>query len=171
MTAILVILVLLALFALVFRVIARVPRRAARPADEDTLCNSFRLSPSHYRVLGADVGGYPVQFNVRADGLIGRPDVVFMSYSADEVVCGEVKSRHYHGRMTDYERFQAVLYMGALMKHFPGRRVRCLIRYRDRVVEAHYCPNTYRTLLQLRAEYARASRRRPQARAASSAAA
>ena len=53
------------------------PRRssAARAGD---LCRSFGLDPAQYRVLGADVGGYPTPFSIRADGLIGRPDAVFI---------------------------------------------------------------------------------------------
>jgi hypothetical protein len=102
------------------------------------------------------VGAYPVKFFVRADGLIGCPDAVFLSYDDDELVCGEVKSRQYRSTMTDYERFQMVLYQGALSAMHPGRRVRGLVRYRDRVSEAQYCPKTYRHLLSLAAEMRRA---------------
>ena len=58
--------------------------------------------------------------------------------------------------MTDYERFQMVLYQGALAAMHPGRRIRGLVRYRDRVTEAQYCPKTYRSLLALSAEMRRA---------------
>ena len=70
------------------------PRRssAARAGD---LCRSFGLDPAQYRVLGADVGGYPTPFSIRADGLIGRPDAVFISNDGGVVVVGEIKSRNH----------------------------------------------------------------------------
>lgn len=132
------------------------PATPAAHADDEALCRAFGLDPGRYRVLGADVGAYPVKFFVRADGLIGCPDAVFLSDDDDELVCGEVKSRQYRSTMTEYERFQMVLYQGALSAMHPGRRVRGLVRYRDRVSEAQYCPKTYRHLLSLAAEMRRA---------------
>jgi hypothetical protein len=125
---------------------------AASPADDQALCRAFALDPQRYRVLGADVGGYPRKFYIRADGLIGCPDAVFLSHDDLEIVCGEVKARHHRSAMTDYERFQMVLYQGTLAAMHPGRRIRGLVRYRDRVTEAQFCPKTYRRLLGLRAE-------------------
>jgi hypothetical protein len=150
---------LLAALLLVLAVLLLRRARPAQPAshaDDEALCRAFGLEPGRYRVLGADVGAYPRKFYVRADGLIGCPDAVFLSDDDDEVVCGEVKSRHHRNSMTDYERFQMVLYQGALAAMHPGRRIRGLVRYRDRVSEAEYCPKTYRYLLSLAAEMRRA---------------
>ncbi len=145
------IVVLLAILARLFLPSAR-PSTSSTPADDQTLCRAFALDPARYRVLGADVGGYPRKFFVRADGLIGCPDAVFISRDDTEIVCGEVKSRYHRRAMSDYERFQMLLYQGTLAAMHPGRRVRGLVRYRDGVREAPFCAKTYRHLLALRAE-------------------
>lgn len=132
------------------------PRRssAARAGD---LCRSFGLDPAQYRVLGADVGGYPTPFSIRADGLIGRPDAVFISNDGGVVVVGEIKSRnHRGGEVNDYERFQMLLYLGTLQTRFRGQQIRGLLRYRDRVVAAAFDEKTYRRLLSLRSDCLRA---------------
>ena len=142
-------LVTLALFALL-------ARRRPSAASATELCRSFGLDPARYRVLGADVGGFLVTFDVLADGLIGRPDAVFAAKDGSEVVVGEVKSRLHKNRITRYERYQMTLYLGAVRSQLRTEAVRGLIRYRDGVVEAPFCAETYRELLSLKPECQRA---------------
>ena len=102
-------------------------------------------------LLGADVGGYPTPFSIRADGLIGRPDAVFIANDGGVVVVGEIKSRnHRGGEVTDYERFQMLLYLGTLHTRFRGQQIRGLLRYRDRVVAAAFDEKTYRRVRRVR---------------------
>lgn len=147
----------LALVMLAFlAAVALFTRRRASSATAAELCRSFGLDPARYRVLGADVGGFAVPFNVRADGLIGRPDAVFSANDGSEVVVGEVKARLHKGRVSLYEQYQMILYLGAVRAQLRTQTVRGLIRYRDRVVDAPYCPQTYRHLLSMRRDCQRA---------------
>ena len=119
---------------------------AARAED---LCRSFGLDPARYRVLGADVGDFATPFGVNADGLIGRPDAVFISCDRAEVIIGEVKSRHHRGRISEYERYQMTLYLGAVRERFRHQSVRGLLRFHDAVVESRFEESTYQRLLNL----------------------
>jgi len=138
------VLALLVVVAAGWRALHRPP--AARAED---LCRSFGLDPAGYRVLGADVGEFARPFGVRADGLIGRPDAVFLSRDGTEVIVGEVKSRHHRGRITEYERYQMTLYLGAVRQRFRRHSVRGLLRFHDVVVESRFEESTYQRLLSL----------------------
>jgi hypothetical protein len=131
---------------------ALLARRRPATASAAEVCRSFGLDPTRYRVPGSDVGGFAVPFSIEADGLMGRPDAVFMSRDNSEVVVGEVKSRHHQGRITRYERFQITLYLGSGRAQLRTDAVRGLIRYRDRVVAAPFQEQAYRHLLSLRPE-------------------
>jgi len=152
-----VLLLVVAMLALAcLALVALVRRRRSSTVSAAELCRAFGLDPVRYRVLGADVGGFRVPFDVRADGLIGRPDAVFRAKDRDEVVVGEVKSRRHQGRITRYERYQMTLYQGAVRAQLRTEAVRGLLRYRDRIVEAPFCAHTYRDLLSLKSEYRQA---------------
>ena len=131
---------------------ALLARRRPATASAAELCRSFGLDPNRYRVPGADVGGFAVPFSIEADGLMGRPDAVFMAKDTSEVVVGELKSRYHQGRITRYERFQITLYLGAVRARLRTDAVRGLICYRDRVVEAPFHEQAYRHLLSLKPE-------------------
>jgi hypothetical protein len=138
------VLALLVVVATGWRALHRPP--AARAAN---LCRSFGLDRARYRVLGADVGNFATPFGVQADGLIGRPDAVFISHDGTEIVVGEVKSRRHRGRITEYERYQMTLYLGAVRQRFRRQSVRGLLRFHDAVVESRFEESTYQRLLNL----------------------
>jgi hypothetical protein len=148
---VLTVLALLVVVAAGWRALHRLP--AARAED---LCRSFGLDPARYRVLGADVGNFATPFGVQADGLIGRPDAVFISCDRAEVIIGEVKSRHHRGRITEYERYQMTLYLGAVRQRFRHQSVRGLLRFHDVVIDLRFEERTYQHLLSLIPEYRRA---------------
>ena len=76
------------------------------------LCRRWGLDPMRVRVIASDLGRHRAAWSLRADGLVGNPDVLFRDRANGRPIVGEAKSRHYKGSVTPYERYQVTLYLG-----------------------------------------------------------
>ena len=81
-----------------------------------------------------------------ADGLVGRPDVIFRL--GDRYIVGEYKSWVLRSHVADRERYQVMLYMGMLRARRPECSVEGRLVYRNATVHVCYDDGVYQFLLE-----------------------
>jgi len=122
------------------------------------ICRLFDLDPVEYELVGTDLGGSRHKVYLKADGLVGVPDVVFRHRSTRAILIGEAKSRRFNGSVSRYEEYQVVLYMG-LAWHRYRVPVSALIRYGcGQLVPLELDPDAYSSLVRLIPRYREAAK-------------
>jgi hypothetical protein len=130
-----------------------------RRSRSERLCRLFKLDPDEYELVGSDLGGSKKKIFLRADGIVGVPDAVFRHRSDKSIVVGEAKRRRYRGALTDYERYQATLYLGLAHRKYRAD-VRGVMRYGcGRTFEVEPDALLYRELVARVPEYRRVARK------------
>lgn len=130
-----------------------------RRSRSERMCRLFKLDPDQYELVGSDLGGSKKKIFLRADGVVGVPDAVFRHRTDKSIVVGEAKRRRFRGTLTDYERYQATLYLGLAHRKYRAE-VRGVMRYGcGRTVEVEPDGLLYRELVARVPEYRRIARK------------
>ena len=139
-------------------------RRRQKFSRSDRICGLFGLDPEEYQLVASDLGGGKDKIFIRNDGVVGVPDAIFRSLTDDSIIVGEAKSRRYRGSVSDYERYQVTLYLGASRRRF--RNVsQGLIRYGcGTCVPIPFQEEAYWRLINLIPDYRRVARKIGRAR-------
>ena len=120
--------------------------------------NHFQL-PIYSILIGTDLMEKGKPFRLGNSKVVGQPDaLIFTPLTWSLIVC-EYKSRaNISCRVTDYERYQVITYMG-LAKTFWCWRVKGIVLYgKSTLVEVHFDKSMYKRLLGLVAEVKRSKR-------------
>ena len=113
------------------------------------ICRRWGLDPRDVTVLSSDLGRHRSGRRLRADGLVGTPDVLFRDRRRRQIIVGEAKSRHYTGSITPYERYQVTLYLG-MAERLYRRPVTAILLYGNGgLVPLDFDEELYRRLLTL----------------------
>ncbi len=113
------------------------------------MVQAWGLDPTSCRVLASDLARQRSRPSLVADGLAGSPDALMRERREGTIIVGEAKSRHYRGRVTPYEYYQATLYLG-MAKRLYRRPVRAILLYGNgRLVPVEFDEDLYRSLLAL----------------------
>lgn len=111
----------------------------------------FAVPLHRSRLVAADIGGRrPKVFYW--NGIRGTPDAAFImrrGLRRHGVVC-DYKSRRFNGRISDYERYQIILYMGIFRALYRLPSVEGRIRYADQLVTIAWDSATFNWLVGLR---------------------
>jgi hypothetical protein len=99
-----------------------------KTSREERLCTLFGLESDNHELLGSDLGGAKDKIFLRGDGVVGVPDALFRRREDRSIVVGEAKKRRFNGNVTDYERFQVVLYLGLAQRKF-RQQASAVLRY------------------------------------------
>ena len=124
------------------------------------ICRRWGLDPARVRVIASDLGRHRATWSIRADGLVGNPDVIFRDRSARRLVVGEAKSRHCKGDITPYERYQVTLYLGMAKRFYRMPASAIILFGNGRRVPVEFDPALYERLLALLPECRRSAARR-----------
>ena len=124
------------------------------------ICRRWGLDPARVRVIASDLGRHRSTWSLRADGLVGKPDVIFRDRTARCLVVGEAKSRHCKGDITPYERYQVTLYLGMAMRLYRMPVSAIVLFGNGRRVPVEFDPALYERLLTLLPECRRSAGRR-----------
>ncbi len=131
-----------------------------RKRHADRICRRWGLDPSRVRVIASDLGRHRASWSLRADGLVGNPDVLVRDRATRHLVVGEAKSRHFRGSITPYERYQVTLYLGMVRRLYRQPATAVLLFGNGRRVPVEFDPALYNRLLALLPDCQRAYARR-----------
>ena len=115
----------------------------------ERLCRRWGLDPARVRVIASDLGRHRATWSMRADGLVGNPDVIFRDRASRRLVVGEAKSRHCKGDVTPYERYQVTLYLGMAKRLYRMPATAIILFGNGRRVPVEFDPALYERLLAL----------------------
>ena len=120
--------------------------------------NHFQL-PIYSILIGTDLIEKGKPFRLGNRKVVGQPDALIFNLLAWSLIVCEYKSRvNNSGRVTDYERYQVITYLG-LAKRFWCWRVKGIVLYgKSTLVEVHFDKSMYKRLLGLVAEVKRSKR-------------
>lgn len=105
------------------------------------------------RLIQADMGrdhNLPENKVIFADGLSGKPDVVFQHDA--RLIVGEFKKAKVRGRIRRRDYYQVTLYMGMLQRKHPRAVIEGRIVYANERRDVEFDPQLYQELLGYRAE-------------------
>lgn len=94
----------------------------------------FSISPTDYRLIGADIGGSYKTVYLGNPDVVGVPDAAFLHRHSSNGHVGEYKSRRYGGRIYRHERYQITLYMGFFKEQYGLFAVTGTLRYSDQSI-------------------------------------
>ena len=115
----------------------------------ERICRRWSLDPARVRVIASDLGRHRATWSMRADGLIGNPDVIFRDRNSRRLIVGEAKSRHFKGDVTPYERYQVTLYLGMAKRLYRMPATAIILFGNGRRVPVEFDPALYERLLTL----------------------
>ena len=115
----------------------------------ERICRRWGLDPARVRVIASDLGRHRATWSLRADGLVGIPDVIFRDRRSGHLIVGEAKSRHWKGAVTPYEHYQVTLYLGMARRLYRQPATAILLYGNGRRVSLEFDPTTYQRLLAL----------------------
>ncbi len=113
------------------------------------ICRRWGLDPDRVRVVASDLGRHRATWSLRADGLVGNPDVLFRDRGNGRLIVGEAKSRHHRGSVTPYERYQVTLYLGMVERLYRRPATAVLLYGNGRLVRLDFDEGLYRRLVAL----------------------
>lgn len=120
----------------------------------------FNLGPKDgWKVIGCDVNRVQSKLQIECDSVRGIPDLIARSGDNQKILIGELKSRKYYGKVTEYERNQIALYAGMAGKIWKRHTIELMICYGDELVPIEYDQGRYERLIDLVPECRRAMRR------------
>lgn len=105
------------------------------------------------RVIQADMGrdhNLPDNKILFADGMSGKPDVVFKHHK--RLIVGEFKKASIRGRVRRRDYYQITLYMGMLQRKHPRAEIEGRVLYANERRDVEFDPQLYQELLGHRAE-------------------
>ncbi len=105
------------------------------------ICRRWGLDPDRVRVVASDLGRHRATWSLRADGLVGNPDVLFRDRGNGRLIVGEAKGRHYRGSVT--------LYLGMVERLYRRPATAILLYGNGRLVRLDFDEGLYRRLVAL----------------------
>lgn len=124
------------------------------PKDKDSvILRRFELSPAKWTLMGHDLGRGANPYRVKALGLIGIPDLVAMNKQSKAIKVFDYKHRTYRGKLRLYERYQVTLYVMAIEKMNPGRKVQGAIKFKNAIVDVQPTPSDRSLLMKNRSVF------------------